>query len=234
MTLPFMLSNEYNKGMEGSKKDLSKFSKPPIGWYMSEKYDGYRACYNHEDKQFYSRQNKLFNAPVWFLSCIPPNITFDGELWAGRDNFQLMGTVRKKKCIAEEWIDIQFQTYDIITNNNELFIDRIQKLQKIINWNTHRWKVLISDGTIPYPMNNLECPIRFTKQIKIKSLQHMNEYYQSIIKSNGEGIMIKHPLCPYINGRTSYLLKYKPAFDRECIVIGYKDGKNKYIWFGYF
>ena len=169
-----MLAIEYIQNMNGHKEDLTEFKKPPLFWYMSEKFDGYRALFKYDKNgngYFYSRSGKKFQCPEWFLLSLPPynllkDDILDGELWAGRDNFQLMGTVRKKKCIAEEWIDIQFQTYDIITNNNELFIDRIQKLQKIINWNTHRWKVLISDGTIPYPMNNLECPIRFTKQIK--------------------------------------------------------------------
>ena len=47
--LSFMLANEYHKGMPGDKKDTSNYSQPPIGWFMSEKYDGYRAGYNPQD-----------------------------------------------------------------------------------------------------------------------------------------------------------------------------------------
>ena len=82
--LKFMLAKEYIKG----KHDVT-------GWYMSEKFDGYRACYSHEDKQFYSRQNKPFNAPEWYLLAMPPRFV-DGELWVGRDRFQEMGAVKKR------------------------------------------------------------------------------------------------------------------------------------------
>ena len=53
-------------------------------------------------------------------------------------------------------------------------------------------------------------------------------YSQSIIDHGGEGIMIKHPECKYENGRSPYLLKYKPCFDFEGIIIDYKPGKGKY------
>ena len=66
----------------------------------------------------YLRNNKSFNAPDWFLDSMPPpdllgDKILDGELWAGRDNFQLMGIVRKKIPIPEEWLSIQYQVYDI-------------------------------------------------------------------------------------------------------------------------
>ena len=43
----------------------------------------------------------------------------------------------------------------------------------------------------------------------------MKSFYKDIIDNGGEGIMIKHPLSSYENGRSNYMLKYKPAFDRE-------------------
>ena len=39
---------------------------------------------------------------------------------------------------------------------------------------------------------------------------------------------LKHPLSLYEDGRSSYMLKFKPAFDRECIIIDYKLGEGKY------
>ena len=33
---------------------------PPIGWYWSEKFDGYRAQWMYDDQEFYSRASKLF------------------------------------------------------------------------------------------------------------------------------------------------------------------------------
>ena len=58
--LKFMLAKDYVKGKDSVK-----------GWLLSEKFDGYRACYCPKEKQFYSRQNKLFHAPEWFLDAMP-------------------------------------------------------------------------------------------------------------------------------------------------------------------
>ena len=43
-----MLAKEYEAGMT-LKKDTSKFAQPPLGWYMSEKFDGYRALFRYEE-----------------------------------------------------------------------------------------------------------------------------------------------------------------------------------------
>ena len=41
MKLNVMLAKEYELGF-AIKKDTSKYSNPPKGWIMSEKFDGYR------------------------------------------------------------------------------------------------------------------------------------------------------------------------------------------------
>jgi len=222
--LSFMLANEYHKGMTLSK-DTSPYSTPPLSWYMSEKYDGYRARFNSKDRSFYSRQNKLFSSPEWFRYSIPEDVCFDGELWAGRENFQLMGVVRKKIPIDEEWMNIQYIVYDLPTLN-ESFETRYQKLQTIVADANKRWNRVRKE--LEYPLNTLECPLVLATQIKITSEPMMESYYQKIIQEGGEGIMIKHPLSEYSNGRTSMMLKYKPTFDAEAIIIDYKEGCGKY------
>ena len=228
------LAKEYQKGMNGHKKDESEYKEPPIGWVMSEKFDGYRALFGYDGNKkghFYSRSGKEFYPPEWFFESMPPpdligDKIIDGELWAGRDNFQLMGVVRKKKPIDEEWIDIQYITYDI-TSMDDTFMNRLKDLNKIIKFCETRWKIM-KKRTLQSPYKNLDCPIQFAEQIIIKSEKHMESYYKNIIENYGEGIMIKHPLQYYEKGRSSYLLKYKPSFDREAIIIDYKFGKGKY------
>ena len=239
IVLDVQLAKEFQKGMNGHKKDTSEFKIPPLYWLMSEKFDGYRALFKYEmiDGElvgvFYSRTGKRFMCPQWFLDSMPPpdllgdNI-LDGELWAGRDNFQLMGTVRKKEPIDEEWMDIQFYVYDI-TTIKDTFVERLKKLKFIVNFCDKRWNILKKRNEIVIPFNNLDCPIQFTQQKKITSLQQMDKYYGKIIQNGGEGIMIKHPTQFYENGRSSYMLKYKPCFDKEAIIIDYKFGKGKYV-----
>ena len=228
------LAKEYVQGMEGSRKDTTSYKKPPLGWLMSEKFDGYRAlfCYEEGIGTFYSRNGKKFNAPEWFLKAMPPpnllkDMILDGELWAGREHFQMMGTVRKKIPIPEEWTPIKYQVYDI-TNIEASFIDRLRILKTIVQGSERCWSLKCKKKIIEYPFHNIEMPLIYAEQTIVKSNEALSEYYQKIISEGGEGIMLKHPQMPYEDGRSSFMLKYKPVFDREAIIIDYKKGDGKY------
>ena len=212
--LKFMLAKEF---MKGGKID-------PKGFFMSEKFDGYRACYDHSKKQFFSRQNKPFNAPEWFIKAMPPRLV-DGELWIGRNMFQEMGTVRKKIPIDEEWLNVTFQVYDL-PDHPGTFKERLTELKRIVKMTKDRWVTRRND--YEYPFNKLDCPVVVAKQVVVKNDAHMDSVYQDIIKNGGEGIMLKDPNSPYEGKRSNFLLKYKPNFDAEGIIIGYKPGQGKY------
>ena len=237
-TMKVMLAKEFELGME-IKKDNSKYSIPPRGWIMSEKFDGYRCLFLYEEIDgklvgvFYSRNGKKFFAPDWFMESMPPpdllqDKILDGELWAGRENFQLMGTVRKKVPVPEEWYNMQYQVYDI-TNIDSTFLDRLKALKKIVEFTNKSWNIKFKkDETM---INHVKMPpLVFAKQIRITSEKQMKEFYNDIIKNGGEGIMIKHPHSHYSNGRSSNMLKFKPAFDREAVIIDFKmgDPESKY------
>ena len=69
--------------------------------FISEKFDGLRAIW--DGNCFYSRTGKLFAFPKFFTEGFP-NCLLDGELFAGRGNFdQASGFVRKKVPIDDEW-----------------------------------------------------------------------------------------------------------------------------------
>ena len=215
--LTFMLAKEY---MKESKVNHN-------GWYISEKFDGYRACYDPEKKQLFSRQNKPFNAPEWFLEAMPPKLV-DGELWIGRNMFQEMGCVRKKLPIDEDWLKVTFQVYDL-PNYQGTFKERLIELKRLVkltnaNWNTYK-------KNIEYPFNKLKCPVVFAQQVVVTSDEHLDTYYNEIISNGGEGIMIKDPHSPYEGKRSNYLLKYKPSFDEEALIIDYTPGQGKYKGF---
>tara|TARA_B100001287_G_C22673274_1_gene526364 strand:+ start:346 stop:2253 length:1908 start_codon:yes stop_codon:yes gene_type:complete len=235
-----MLAKEYELGMI-LKKDISKYSKPPKGWIMSEKFDGYRALFRYEEVdgvlvgKFYSRNGKSFNSPEWFLYSMPPpellgDKILDGELWAGRDNFQLMGIVRKKVPVPEEWLNIQYQVYDI-TNSEGGFVERLKELKRIVDFTGKSWSIRLKNEEFYIPEGTeIPPPLVYATQKRITSESMMKKFYKDIIDNGGEGIMIKHPLSSYENGRSNYMLKYKPAFDREAEIIDYKmgDPESKY------
>ena len=125
--MEFMLAKEYTQDMK-MPKSLVGYS-PPIGWLLSEKYDGYRARWIPEKRMFLSRNQKEFIAPEWFKDEMP-DVDLDGELFAGRENFQVMGTVRKKVPVDEEWKKIKYVVYDL-PEEEDTFENRIIKLAQL-------------------------------------------------------------------------------------------------------
>ena len=200
-----MLAKEYVNGMK-SPRGLVDY-KPPIGWLLSEKYDGYRARWIPDKRIFLSRNQKEFIAPEWYKDAMP-DFDLDGELFAGREHFQYMGTVRKKVPVDEEWKKIKYVVYDL-PEEDDIFENRVNKLYEVVKEN---------DSNI----------VICAKQLKIKTIQHMEDIYKGVLKKGGEGIMIKDPTSLYEDKRSNYMLKYKPSFDAEAVIVDYHMGNGKY------
>ena len=217
-----MLAKDYMEGMKIPKR-LNK-KPPPIGWWMSEKLDGYRAIFLTSHRQFVSRNNKTYNAPKWMTDLLP-EVDLDGELYCGRDNFEQMGTVRKKNPVDEEWINIKFHIFDAPSHPGN-FHERYLYLKKIFEIIQIQWATI--RATLDEKFHNLECPVKIVNQFKITSIDQMNDYYKSVIRMKGEGIMLKDPESYYESKRSDFMLKYKPVYDAEAIIVGYNKGVGKY------
>jgi len=221
MALNFMLAKEYTMDMKAPRN--TKDYNPPIKWLMSEKLDGFRARFNPETKSFVSRQNKPYNAPKWFIDFMP-KIHLDGELFAGRDHFESMGVVRKKVPIDEEWYNIKYYVYDL-PEAEGTFIERYERLEIIAKEIQLDWSTFQSDNQ---QFKDVSCPIVVCEHHVVESMEQMKSFYKSVLDKGGEGIMMKDPKSMYTDKRSNYLLKYKPSFDMEAVIVGYKDGTGKY------
>jgi len=225
MNIMFMLAKEYHKGMPAPRSDPECL--PPLGWLASEKYDGYRARWmgknqEKDEKIFLSRAKNIFNAHELFKLAMPDE-NLDGELWVGRENFQMMGVVRKKIPILEEWKHVQYIVYDL-PDMKKPFSDRIKALRKIVRENKERWDKLVS--TLPKEFQ-IECPLKMAKQTLIESEEQMKKLYKDILDKGGEGIMIKDPDSFYEDKRSNKMLKVKPDFEEEALIVDFKLGKGK-------
>ena len=206
--------------------DLFKFQNVNE-WKWAEKFDGYRAQWvsNEEGEWgFISRASKPFHAPSWYKKLMP-DVCLDGELWIGREEFQSMGRVRKVKPVPEEWIPVKFMVYDL-PEFDGVFSERIEELKKIVKNGKNRWER--ARKKLDAPLNTLEYPIVVAKQETIKSTDHLQKVYNEIIQNGGEGVIIKDPNSLYVDKRSPKMLKYKPQWDEECIIVDYKEGNNKY------
>lgn len=204
MSLDFMLAKELN----------FKQNKMPKNWYLSEKFDGYRARYE-PDKGFYSRNNNQFSAPSWFTDLIPDGISLDGELWCGHETFELMSQIKKKKLDEKFWEKVKYMVYDL-PDSDLIFSERLKELKKNVNEGEEKWKKQKLSKKNKYP-------IIFVEQHMIESKKHFNNLYENIIKNKGEGIILKNPSSYYENSRSDNMLKVKPVFDKEALIIDYRE-----------
>lgn len=195
----------------------------PTGWWVSEKWDGYRAIW--DGSKFVSRNGKDFNVPRWFSALMPPSVSLDGELWVGRGCYEQCGIFKKKKIIEQEWIEgnIKFNVFDI-PSLNKPFEERIMILEKMVK---DRCSCMIQ-LQVPSGIINVHCPLSYTPQILVKSYKHLDKMFEKVVKQGGEGLMIRKPGSMYEKKRSSTLLKYKVLLDTECKVVGYKPGTGKY------
>lgn len=219
-----MLAKEWSKGMPAPRSDPSCL--PPVGWKASEKFDGYRGLWCGEEGEFYSRAGKMFNSPDLYKKAFPKE-DLDGELWCGRDqqDFQYMGVVRKKIPIDEDWAGhIKYIVYDL-PNHPGNFEERLVSLKDIVEKCQKKWKKI--SKVMPIPYRNIECPLVMAEQITVESEDHLKKYYEDMLANGAEGVMIKRPDCGYEDKRSDNMLKVKPVYDEEGVIVDYTTGKGK-------
>lgn len=185
----------------------------PTGWYMSEKYDGIRVWWTGE--KLLSRLGNEFFAPQWFINLLPKNEVLDGELWAGRQEFQKTASIVKKFVPdSDEWQNITFLIFDAPEHKGS-FKTRIKYLQE--KYPTFRTNGAEGVGQIVT-----------VEQIECRSREHLEKQLSTVLTFQGEGLMLREPNSQYESGRSRTLLKVKTFKDDEAVVVGYTDGKGKH------
>jgi len=240
--LGYIYPSPITKNMKEDYSILQRFNVPeaPIGWYMSEKFDGQRALW--DGAKFITRGSpsnlpRVYPyVPVWIIALMPPGIPLDGEFYTNRNSFQELGFLKSKLKpesqrkkgentqleLDHKWNNIKFQVFDI--PSNEPFEKRNELLRKIVNDRKKVWELI----NLPPYLKKKDSPLVYTEQYIIKNPTEINTFYDSIVSNEAEGVMIRAPKIPYIPKRTRFMLKLKPEQDTECVIIGYKPGEGKY------
>ena len=194
----FLLAQQYKSGI-----DISHY-------LISEKYDGVRAMW--DGKQLYTRQGNIINAPNWFTKDLPKT-PLDGELWLGRGQFDaLSGAVRKEMPIDAEWQQITYNIFEL-PNAPGPFEARAKLILAIVN-NAHA--------------NNQALHLQAVNQFRLKDEAGLQAKLKQVVKNGGEGLMLHLASAEYITGRSAVLIKLKPLYDAEALVIAHTAGKGKY------
>lgn len=177
-------------------------------YWVSEKYDGVRAYW--DGKKLISRQGNEYHAPLWFIKRFP-NIPLDGELWLSRGQFdRLSGIVRRHEPIDSEWLQVRYMVFDLPKHSGD-FNQRLIALRSLSSLHDSLPKHLV-----------------IAPQWQVNSEEELLQQLTSFVKNKAEGLMLHDGRSMYSAKRSDDLLKLKPSFDMEAIVMGYEAGKGKY------
>ena len=165
---------------------------------MSEKLDGVRAIWNGEN--FVSRNGNIFPAPKELCDTMPKGVILDGEIFAGRGEFQKTISLIKKS----DWSTLQFLIFDLV--NNEPTEERQATLKGVA----------------------LPSFCELVEQVECEDFAHLDAFELDILELGGEGVILRKACSLYQHKRSSDLLKVKRFSSAEAVVTGYEAGKGKH------
>jgi len=254
----------------------------PSGMYISEKLDGTRVFWdggitrgmptaqvpwasviNPKTGEFkpkikpistglWSRYGNPIIAPDWWLNRLPC-MFLDGELFAGRGNFQTLRSIVAKDVADEEaWRDVVFAVFGTPSG------DDVFRAGEIKNSNFHLkvepkvigdfWDERVEAGAIA----DFMCLDSMTFEEEINVLQsalvgddlcylhqhvklpddrsaaedHMGRFMDVVLDQGGEGVMLRDPQSIWTPKRVNTLLKLKPFTDDCGTVTGFVSGRE--------
>ena len=228
------------------------------GWFMSEKLDGMRAFWdggltrgkyatdvewaNTEKHTRYlrpvvctglwSRYGQVIHAPDWFLDDLP-NYTLDGELYAGRGNFQKVMSTCKQLNPNDDWKLIHYKVFDRPALRNVL------QPGKVNNVNFKKVFKGYDEGpgqmTFRSVLHNMDSGKywNYCHQVSLpyaqdKALEVVEDRLREISAMGGEGLMLRKSESEWTPMRTWNLLKVKPVRFGSAVIVGWTEGKGKY------
>ena len=175
-------------------------------YWVSEKYDGVRGFW--DGQKLLTRGGQPINAPAWFTANWPA-APMDGELWAGRGQFQkAVSTVRQQTPDDAAWRGIQFMVFDLPDEAGP-FTERLTTLNSVVAKLAAPW-------------------VKAVPQSKVASHAALQSLLKQITKAGAEGLMLHRGSSLYKGVRNDDLLKVKTHDDAEAKVVGHLPGKGKY------
>jgi DNA ligase-1 len=255
----------------------------PAGMYISEKLDGARCFWDggvsrgcptvsvpwanvkhpqtgelkpnlkETSTGLWSRYGNPIAAPDWWLNKLPA-MFLDGELFAGRGNFQtLRSIVAKKEAVDAEWHNVQFAVFGcptadtifqageiknsnmVMTLDNELVMrfvrDRsqagvLEQFTHIPGGLTFEQELSVLGSSLP---NDDFCYLH--RHVLLPNDQksaetQMESFMDYVLDEGGEGVMLRQPNSIWTPKRTKTLLKLKPFTDDKGTIVGFVSGRQ--------
>lgn len=191
----------------------------------------------------WSRYGNPIQAPDWFLDRLPPE-PLDGELYAGRGNFQLTQTIVRRDDPNEgAWEKIKFLAFaapgfgsvfqtGLIKNANFLCKIDVAECRDYIQSlgfgfqtepSTYAEELDMLDDLAAYYGGN---SFGVVGTVVIESMNQLETMTRKVVELGGEGVMLRDPESIWYPKRRPFLLKVKPRYDAEATIVGFYSGKK--------
>ena len=187
---------------------LAKVYHPGIDladYWVSEKYDGLRGFW--DGQKLWTRGGEPIHTPGWFTAGWP-NVPLDGELWAGRGQFErASATVRQRVPDDLAWRGIRYMVFDLPAHGGP-FTERLSALNTTVAHIGQPWVVAV---------------------VQTRATTHaaLQLQMRKVVKAGSEGLMLHRGASLYTATRNGDLLKVKPHEDAEALVVGHQPGRGK-------
>eukprot|EP00026_Physarum_polycephalum_P002130 Phypoly_transcript_02134.p1 GENE.Phypoly_transcript_02134~~Phypoly_transcript_02134.p1 ORF type:complete len:738 (+),score=96.58 Phypoly_transcript_02134:691-2904(+) len=168
-------------------------------WWISEKYDGIRCCWNNRQKKLYARSGVEI-ALSSELSILFPRIMLDSEAWFGR------GLFRESRHFLQPSNLLNLTSFRVVA-----FDDPSPDLNGIAF--EKRYGSLLAATNSEHPF------IIVPSQCKCINRKHLTKSIQFAIEKGAEGIIARKPKSLYEHGKSLSLVKLKASRDKEALVV---------------
>ena len=175
-------------------------------FWISEKYDGIRAYWN--GSSLLTRNGHEINAPAWFTAGLPA-LALDGELWIGRGQIEAVSAaVRDRVPDDTAWRRVRFMVFDL-PGHGGAFDARRTALEAAVAAARVDWLIAVQHS-------------------RVADERELRKRLADMVRSGGEGLMLRRAGSLYHHTRSGDLLKLKELLDAEARVVAYLPGKGKY------
>jgi DNA ligase-1 len=160
-----------------------------------------------DGESFISRLGNRFAAPAWFAAGLPPT-PLDGELWAGRKQFQRAVSIARRQDGSDAWRELTYVVFDA-PGHDATFEARLDFV-----------RAHVESARPPHA--------RWHPHDRCRDLDHLRAELARVEALGGEGLMLRQPGSRYEVGRSWTLRKVKTFHDAEARVIGHERGAGKH------
>lgn len=201
----------------------------------------------------WSRAGNPIAAPDWWLNQLPA-MFLDGELFAGRGNFQTLRSIVSKDVPEEDrWKDVKFACFGAPTPEQVFSAGEIKNPQfhleidqmKIMTFLYSRTESGVLEEFVHIPGGlTFEEEIAYLQNALIggelcylhqhvklsddlsKAEDDLDRFMDVVLMEGGEGIMLRKPGSIWTPKRVSSLLKVKPFTDDQATITGFISGRE--------